>query len=142
MGIGIFFTSLIFFLVYETSKMNDINNEKNVEVTDEYIIDRATEMGMIFFNNVYFQKPTTTDGSNVHDKQIVVSPEDFVYVTIPKNSTAIEVAKILEEDGLISDSVEFTNYIIQANLQRQLQYGNFLVPKNATNEELASILIN
>ncbi len=136
-GIGIFVSSLIFYGVFKIYSSKISSEYINLNLEEDYIIEKATDMGMIFFDTISFEN---SDGNKDENGNPVVSPENFVYVTIPKNSTAIEIAQILEDAELISDKATFTNYIIDANLQRNLHYGGFLIPKGATNEQLLGIL--
>lgn len=148
-GIGIFISCTVFLITIFVSNSSVKTEEKFAEYSDEYVIDRATEMGMIFFDKVYFEKKnaeiqdasSTESADGEENKPIILNPEDYLYVTIPKNCTAIEVSSILEDAGVISDKVEFTNYIISANLQRKLHFGDFLFPKNATNKEIVDMLV-
>lgn len=142
-GIGIFISSLICFISFKIYKLNSLENINSLDYEDDYVIDRATEMGMIFFDKVYFENNVSKDATaeNSGENEYVISPEDYVYVVIPKDCTAIEVANILESKGVITDKTTFTNYIIDANLQRKLNYGDFLIPKNISNEEIANMLI-
>ncbi len=136
-GIGIFFSAIVFLISFKIYEMKVMSEMVKMDVTDEYIIDRATEMGMIFFDNVSFKNDVeNTDGKG----GIELAPESFVLVSIPKNSTAIEIAEILYAKGLVEDKVAFTNTIINANLSRSLRHGDFLIPTNVTSEELLDIL--
>lgn len=147
-GIGIFISCTIFLIVIFVNNSTVDTQTKYVDYSDEYVIDRATEMGMIFFDKVYFEKKSAENADasksesidGAENKPIILNPDDYLYVTIPKNCTAIEVSAILEEAGVIDDKVAFTNYIISANLQRQLHYGDFLFPENLTNEEIVDML--
>ncbi len=137
MGIGILISTMVFLISFKIYEVKEVNNLVNMDVSDEYIIDRATEMGMIFFDNVIFKNSVENVDSN---GTIELAPESFVLVSIPKNSTAIEIAEILAEKKLVEDKVAFTNLIINANLSRSLRHGEFLIPVGVTYEDLLNIL--
>ncbi len=133
-GIGIFIASLVFFCAFYIYNSRIVISDE-VDVNEDYIIEKATDMGMIFFDRLQFQ-----DGQTTEDGTMVVSPDEFVYVSIPKNAMAVEVADILVEAGLVTDKTQFINYLIDANLTRSLKFGDFLIPKDATPEEIATML--
>lgn len=138
-GIGIFIASMIFFITFLVYQSSSINTPMAFEYEEDYIVERATDMGMIFFDKVNFQSSEDNVDENGN---LVVSPDNYVYVTIPKDATAIEIAQIFEDADIIEDKAEFTNLIIDANLQRNLHHGDFLVPKDVTDEELLKMLTN
>lgn len=138
-AIGIFISSSIFlvsFEIYENSNNDDLIVQTE-EPTDEYVIDRATEMGMIFFDRLLFQDD---DGTVNDDGDMVLSSDDYIYVTIPKGCSTEDVANILEREGLIDDKDDFADFVINKNMSRKLRYGQFLIPKDVTYDQLLEIL--
>lgn len=136
-AIGIFLSSIVFFCAYYSTKDKGIVENITSEVDDDYVVERATELGMIFFDKLRFQNAPETIEEN---GTVTVSPEEYIYVSVPKNATAIEVAEILEDAGLVEDKIDFTNYLIEANLTKNLQFGEFLIPTTATDDEIASVM--
>ncbi len=136
-GIGIFLSSLVFF---STLKFNSAKANLTAEIDDDYIIEKATDMGMIFFDSINFSNEKSVDEST--ESSNAITSDNYVYIYIPKNSTAVEVADALEKEGLIEDKVVFTNYLIDANLTRKLHFGTFLIAKDATDEEIVNMLTN
>lgn len=140
-AIGIFVSSFVFFLSFKMSEISNnlpvSSNEKTMEIDDDYIIDRATEMGMIFFDKVLFENK---GGLIDDDGDIVVSSDDYVYVTIPKNCSTEDVANILQREGLVEDKEEFVDFVVSENMATKLRYGEFLIPKNSSYEDLIELL--
>lgn len=141
-AIGIFISSSIFFISFQVYKYSNneitLANESLEEIDDEYIIDRATQMGMIFFDKVLFEDEEDNDIKTSSGGNITIDDDDYVYVTIPKNCTTEDVATILEREGLV-DKDEFINFVVNEGKSRDLRYGYFLVPKDATYEQLVDI---
>ncbi len=139
-GIGVFISSLIFFISFFIYQYTVVDDLVTMDYSDDYIVERATDMGMIFFDRIDFETTTVTNEDGTTSEEVAVDPEEYVYVSIPKDATAIEIAEIFEEAGLIEDKVEFTNYIIDENLSRNLQFGDFLIKKGKSYSELLEIL--
>ncbi len=137
-GIGVFLSSLIFLISFMVYKYTVVDNLVNIDYSDDYIVEKATDMGMIFFDRIDFQKPVIDD--NGTQESAVIDPEEYIYVTIPKDATAIEISEILEDAGLVDDKISFTNYIIDENLSRNLQFGDFLIKKGKSYSELLEVL--
>lgn len=61
-------------------------------------------------------------------------------VSIPNGTPGSGIAKILKENGLISDTKEFIQAAENLNLAHRLKSGSFEIPTNATIEDMVKII--
>ena len=65
---------------------------------------------------------------------------NYIVVVLPSGSDSDDCARILREAGVISDGVEFNNYLIKTGKDRLIRSGTKQIPKGATFEEITSII--
>ena len=64
-----------------------------------------------------------------------------VRIKILKGEGCRLVAEDLQANGVIEDSEDFRNYMKEKGLDKKLKAGNFRIPKGATYQEIADLLI-
>ncbi|MDF2596068.1 MAG: aminodeoxychorismate lyase [Clostridia bacterium] len=62
-------------------------------------------------------------------------------IYIPGNLTASQICIILEQEGIIEDAKEFSNYLIQNKKTTYLKDGTITLPTDASYEELMKQLL-
>lgn len=104
---------------------------KNAEVTE-----KATEKTPK--QETTTDKPQTTETTEKTEekKEEVVKYK----VTIKAGMTTSEVSDLLEQNGIVSDSFEFDQYLIKNNYHTKVQLGTFEVQKGMTYNQLAEAL--
>lgn len=66
----------------------------------------------------------------------------FYELTISNGMTSLDVSNLLEEIGIIQNSVEFNQYLGELNLQTRLQLGTYLLSSEMSYEEIAHMITN
>ena len=64
----------------------------------------------------------------------------YVVVVLPSGSDSDDCARILREAGVISDGVEYNNYLISTGKDRLIRSGTKQIPRGASFEEITSII--
>ncbi|WP_175639776.1 endolytic transglycosylase MltG [Metabacillus schmidteae] len=86
-------------------------------------------------------KEKTTDTTQATEKTEEKKEEVIKYnVTIKAGMTTSEVSDLLEQNGIISDSFEFDQYLIKNNYHTKVQLGTFEVQKGMSHNQLAEAI--
>ena len=64
----------------------------------------------------------------------------YIVVVLPSGSDSDDCARILREAGVISDGVEYNNYLISTGKDRLIRSGTKQIPRGASFEEITSII--
>ena len=70
------------------------------------------------------------------------SASDTVSISILSSDSTIAVAQKLYQAGLVDSDAEFQSYISNMGKENSLKSGTFQIPKNATDEQILSIIAN
>ena len=70
------------------------------------------------------------------------SSSDTVSISILESDSSISVATKLYQAGLVDSDTEFQSYISNMGKEDSLKSGTFKIPKNATDEQILSIIAN
>lgn len=62
-------------------------------------------------------------------------------VEIPKGSSALGIAKILKEQGIISDVDAFMTKVEEMGATMKLKYGNYKIPQGSSAEQIINIMM-
>jgi hypothetical protein len=93
---------------------------EKIEPSDSDVIKRAAALGMVFPP----EKPA--------------EPPSVVYadVIIPRGATALEIAGILAEKGVVNDSDAFVKYVTEKDAANKLLSGGFSLPINGDFDQI------
>ncbi|SDB39132.1 hypothetical protein [Butyrivibrio sp. INlla16] len=86
---------------------------------------------------------STNDSSNESSETSQVansSDTNYVVVVLPSGSDSDDCARILREAGIITDGVEYNNYLISTGKDRFIRSGTKQIPRGASFEEITSII--
>jgi len=96
-------------------------------MTDEEIMKRAEELGMVF-------EPTET---------VAYLPSediDIAHIVIRIGAGASEVAYVLEEAGVITNAAEFSSFIVSEEMERRINAGEFYIETGLDYSDVLSII--
>lgn len=164
LGIGILVTALLLVL----------SGRKENSLSDQQIIERATELGMVMDDKSVLkeskteakqeettpeteteQKETTPEPVKQEEqgkvqkveepvteepKQEEIKPEETVTITVASGASSVSVAKQIEQAGLVDSAADFDSYLCRNGYDKKICVGNHVIPKNATEEEIAKAL--
>ena len=63
---------------------------------------------------------------------------DSLVVFIPRGSSSLDIAEILEENNIINNRYDFNDFIVERGRATRLQWGEFSFDKNMTFDEILS----
>jgi len=63
-----------------------------------------------------------------------------VFMNISRGDSSVSVSRRLEELGLIDSSEDFDRYLCRNGYDKRIQTGNYEIPVNATQEEIALLI--
>lgn len=152
LGIGIgLVTSSSLFIINSTEQVK--------EYSDEEIIQKAKELGMVYIKDVVQvneknndKNDDKSDDKNDNNESVQVredegnsrlvenlSNTEYIEFTIDKGESTESVSKRLFEKGIIDDSGKFNTYISKKGLEKKILYGNYKIKKGSTYDELIKL---
>lgn len=159
LGLGIAFVSVLSLVLFRAEiKPKNENVEAVTEISDEEIIKRAKELGMISYSDLPSKKETAQNSDNDYVKvteeaventteKVVVSSEnqeksnkEMVELVIKSGSTARIVSQELYNLGVIENAEDFRLYLGSSGNSKKIMTGKYLVPKDASYEEIVNII--
>lgn len=144
-GIGIVVATLVIYIATLLQPTKISSTTDTVEMTDYEIMQRASDLGMIFFDDSYvfvddsMSEEEIKSISESSEKTPVVA-EEYVEVQVTNGHNSLDVAKILEEKGLVDNAEEFNRYLIVNGADRYIRTGTHLLRKGSTEQELLNAL--
>lgn len=153
-GVGILFATIILFTAYSISGQG--------KMTDEEVIARAEELGMIKSGSVLdnLTKPASTeDTSNSSETEPSTtetpSTEDtgtdtgteavdpnvrMVKFTVVSGMNSWNVATILQDQGVIADAADFDAYLEENGYSSRISTGEYTIAVGSDYETIAKLL--
>ncbi|WP_416198145.1 MAG: YceG-like family protein [Sporanaerobacter sp.] len=121
-GIGIILTSFVFVLKPQIQYK---------EYTNEEIINKAKELGM-----VSFKENINTD----YTKEVVEDNNEEIRIKIDVNSSLSEVSDKLFAQKIIEDKGEFIQFVKDKGMETKLRPGTYSLKKNMSYTSIINIL--
>jgi hypothetical protein len=162
-GIGVIFATLLLSISFYFGG-NDFSSK---EMTDEEIIEKATELGMVMPEDSEEDEATdetsseeeteatsdaTTEEENATEEETVPEYEPVVessettvkYVPFTVNSgeSSDTVAANLYKAGLVDSASEFNDYMNTLGVDNRIQSGTFYVKADSTYDDIIVLLVN
>lgn len=84
------------------------------------------------------------DDSSINEENIADNTNeetDYYEIHIEKGMNSIQIAKLLEREGIIANSEEFISLANQQKVDKVLRYGFKKIPMNSSIEEILEILV-
>lgn len=133
-GIGVIVSSTLYSI---------FPNVKYIELSDDIIMDKARELGMI-----NLKESINLDISSKEENQIkkevvpekVLENEEYVIIEIEKGDTLEDVANKLFSSGLIDNKEEFILLAEDKTLDKKFNYGKFKLKYNTSYSTIIKIL--
>ena len=151
---GILVTAVILTISYQNRKT----------ISDEEVIKRAKALGMV--ESTYLSEIVNNQNKPEESKEEVKEPEgsnveesseesqtseteasitedgNSVVITIARGDSSTNVARKLEELGVITDYKAFDRFLAENGDDKRIKAKAFTIPKDATWEEIAKIITN
>lgn len=86
------------------------------------------------------EAPQAAQSNDAATVQTGAGDSSYVVVVLPSGSDSDDCARILREAGVISDGVEYNNYLISTGKDRLIRSGTKQIPRGASFEEITSII--
>lgn len=152
-GVGLIVSTVILMIVF---------SKHNVKLSDDDIIARAKELGMVMEDSGdnKEEEPANNDDNGEDNPDDNDNPDDgnndnnengednggeneteFVEFVIRSGEFSDVVSNHLYEKGLVDDPVKYNEWLMAHGYDEDLQPGTFMIPKGATYEEIAEILV-
>ncbi|SCL95623.1 hypothetical protein [Sporanaerobacter sp. PP17-6a] len=116
-GIGIIFSTFIF-------KLNPIVEDR--QYSDDEIIEKAKELGMVFVKENIDVKPS--------------SKEEYSSFVVKNGDTLIDISNNLFKKGFVDDPDEFTQFVKDKGLERKIAPEKYELKKNLSYTTILKIL--
>jgi len=126
----------------ENSENVTYNNapEEKMTINDDISFDERREERNENNKKLEMDSKLKIEGSSEEISSI--QNDDFVDVKITSGSNAKRVSHILQEKGVVESADEFENYLINNKKTKDIQTGDYKIPKDIDFEDLANIIIN
>lgn len=126
-GIGIIVTSVFFFLK---------PNVKYKEYTNEEIIEKATELGMVTIK----ESLNTNRKENIEKEETQTKTQKEIKFTVSSGQPLVEIANNLFKSGIIEDKEEFIQFVKDNNMDKRLLPGDYVLKSNLSYTTIMKIL--
>jgi cell division protein YceG involved in septum cleavage len=121
-GIGILLTNIIY---------NFYPKVEYKEYSQEEIIERAKELGMVFLKDVIkVDSPPEDKGK----------PKEIEFI-VKKGDSLIEIANNLYDAGIIEDVDSFVKYVKDKKLDKKIRVGSFMLSPYMNYDEIIDVLL-
>ena len=138
LGTGILFATVVLLLAY------------SYKMSDGQIKERAKELGMVYADDAVNDNTETSDGEETRTPEETVTPEETstpaldesvtCELTVTGRTTSIDVARKLQQSGVIEDADDFNDYLCENGYAEIIQNGKFTVIKGMTYEQIARLI--
>ncbi len=133
-----------------------ITSIANIVFVNNEVMDMGQENQNNFISTVYEQGKLDQDKSKVDttpntldDEEVTMDEEDeetlldndYYEIYINKGMNSVEIAALLEREGIITDSKEFNILANKLGIAKVLQFGSKRIPYGSTMEEVLDILV-
>lgn len=129
-GIGILVTSTLY---------SNFPNVKYVEFTDDIIIEKAKELGMVNLKESINLDNLSNNEKKVKD-ETVTEKEEYIKFEIIKGETLEDVASNLFNLGIIDNKKEFIQLAEDKTLDKMFNYGVYELKFNLSYSTIIKIL--
>jgi cell division protein YceG involved in septum cleavage len=121
-GIGVLLTNIIY---------NFHPNVQYREYSQEEIIEKAKELGMVFLKDVIKVESDTEEKED----------SKKVEFTVKKGDSLTEIASNLHGAGIIEDVNSFVKYVREKGLDKKIRVGSFMLSPDMDFDEIIEILL-
>jgi len=121
-GIGVLLTNIIY---------NFHPNVQYREYSQEEIIEKAKELGMVFLKDVIKVESDTEEKED----------SKKVEFTVEKGDSLTEIASNLHGAGIIEDVNSFVKYVREKGLDKKIRVGSFMLSPDMDFDEIIEILL-
>lgn len=121
-GIGVLLTNIIY---------NFHPNVQYREYSQEEIIEKAKELGMVFLKDVIKVESDTEEKEDSKKVEFAVE----------KGDSLTEIANNLHEAGIIEDVNSFVKYVREKGLDKKIRVGSFMLSPDMDFDEIIEILL-
>ena len=113
---------------------SDENQNLETENDDELKNEKLEDAGQKSEESTVDQTEDTQDALNTESSRKTVT------ITIYSGDGSQTVSKRLKEAGIVEDAREYDRYLCENGYERRLRVGNFEIPVDASDEEIAKII--
>ena len=163
-GIGVIFATLVLSISFYFGR-TDFSSK---EMTDEEIIEKATELGMVMPEDEASEEETQDETSeedaaapeeqpteeaaseeieetDAENEPVVESSEStvkYIPFTVNSGESSDTVAANLYKAGLVDSASEFNDYMNTLGVDNRIQSGTFYVRADSTYDDIIVLLVN
>ena len=133
--------------INETENSTELSFGENVSTTEVYKVDTDNDANENTSEDVNSDKDTDKDNNTEsQDTQTSESNSnedeaDYVIIKVEKGDVCRNISTALEELNIIEDAEDFRKYMGKKGYASSIHTGEFKIPKDATYDEIAKILI-
>lgn len=118
---------------------------KKEKLTDDEIIDRATKLGMVLeetIDNDSDEEISIEGIEKLTENEQTSQESDTVEIDINYGMGSEEVAKILFNNKVVDNAQEFDNYLMKNKFAHRIKIGTYEFKLNSTYKEVMKIFTN
>ena len=121
-------------------KENTVSNQDTTTQKGEIQNNSAGDKGTEVKEPSTQSQPNSTVQNDESKTQEETTQPKQIEFFIPEGASAVQIAGILQEKGLIKDQVVFSQMLIDQGIASNLARGNFVWPEGLTMEEMVERL--
>ena len=122
-------------IIEQAKLLGMVLEDKKIEETLEQILNNKEEAKENLEGQENNQQPSVLPDAFIEEESTVVST-----ITITEGMNSIQIAKALEQVGVIEDAVDFNEYLCQTGNSIKLRVGTYQIKGRPSYEELEKII--
>ena len=122
------------------SEMTEETEETEASETEEVSESESTPAPIVPQEPAVPETPAIPETPVIPDEPVINENSDYVTIVVVSGDTPRKVGEKLVAAGIIEDEEDFMNYMGEHGYAYKLRRGTYSIPKEATFEEICSIL--
>lgn len=123
----------------ESEAEGETNTEKTNPVTEEETTTPETVISETTVEETTIEETTIVENT-IAEAEVSDSQQDVKTITISSGMTSEQVANLLGDEGIIEDSVDFNQYLVDYGYSDRIRAGNFEIPDGSTYNDIISVI--
>ena len=138
-SMGMFITTVILWGTY-TYVGKESPSPSEPSLTEESVQEYLKEKGYTAISKREYEELINKIKEKNPQQTPEPSPQKITTIQIQQGTRAVDVANLLEQQGIIQSASEFQQYLADARLTNKLRVGTYQITPNMSFTEIANIL--
>lgn len=138
-SMGIFVAAVILWGVYTYDEQQEAPPSEP-SLTEESVQEYLTKKEYMAISKQEYMELINKTKEKNHQQTLEPSSPKITTIQIKEGTRAVDVANLLEQQGIVKSAPEFQQYLEDAQLTNKLRVGTYQITPNMSFSEIANIL--